>query len=110
MTTGSFYHHAYSPLSRRLEETGLGLISSINVVAMHPDVYNSHFSQMTMSPSYEVQYTMVIKDTNIGTDEFEEKLLRNPEFEEMKRIIESYPELKSLYEKYKTIDRLSGNS
>ena len=70
----------------------------------------SHRDDMMMQDVVEARYTFRIRLNHEvgGMDEFEDKFLRDSEYDEMKRIVNDNPELKLLYEKYKMIDRLAG--
>ena len=64
---------------------------------------------MSHAPETIIEYTIRVNGILNSLEDLEETMLRNPEFEKMKRIIESNPELKDMYEKYKIIDKLKGN-
>jgi hypothetical protein len=65
---------------------------------------------MTHAHSFNITYTFRVQlDKNIhDADDFEEAFLKNSDYDQMKRIINSNPELKLLYDHYKIIDKLSG--
>lgn len=100
-STNRFSHMHHSPLSIRLHELGCGIVTDVRV--------DSNMHSMSHAPETIIEYTIRVNGILNSLEDLEETMLRNPEFEKMKRIIESNPELKDMYEKYKIIDKLKGN-